>query len=200
MRLFCGHCIGDNFLSSRETAPETKYVIFQGANIAPRFTKPPLCLAPLALRASPALTRCSARLAPDIHGQCGIGCAETAESSDQRLQGHAGQAQSTQFLNSMNWCCTWCLAPPAKNPDYLINGEMFDNYAPSTSSVRNMASEIGGKVSKGKTDNGVVNLTDSSASLVDLRTQLTSYPIPGLKQVIVIDQSGSFAIIKLNGK
>ena len=31
-------CIGDNFLSSRETAPETKYVIFQGANIAPRFS------------------------------------------------------------------------------------------------------------------------------------------------------------------
>lgn len=35
---FFWRCIGDNFLSSRETAPETKYVIFQGANIAPRFT------------------------------------------------------------------------------------------------------------------------------------------------------------------
>ena len=34
---FFWRCIGDNFLSSRETAPETKYVIFQGANIAPRF-------------------------------------------------------------------------------------------------------------------------------------------------------------------
>ena len=35
---FFWRCIGDNFLSSRETAPETKYVIFQGANIAPRFS------------------------------------------------------------------------------------------------------------------------------------------------------------------
>lgn len=90
--------------------------------------------------------------------------------------------------------------PGTKNPDYLINGEIFDNYAPSTSSARNMASEIGGKVSKGQTDNVVVNLTDSSASLADLRAQLTSYPIPGLKRVIVIDQSGGFTIIRLNGK
>ena len=36
---FFWRCIGDNFLSSRETAPETKYVIFQGANIAPRFRR-----------------------------------------------------------------------------------------------------------------------------------------------------------------
>ena len=36
---FFWRCIGDNFLSSRETAPETKYVIFQGADIAPRFNR-----------------------------------------------------------------------------------------------------------------------------------------------------------------
>ncbi len=30
----------------------------------------------------------------------------------QRLPGHVGQTRSTQFLNSINRCCTWCLTPP----------------------------------------------------------------------------------------
>lgn len=46
----------------------------------------------------------------------------------------------------------------SKNPDYRINGEIFDNYAPSTSSARNAASEIGRKVEAGQTNNVVVSL------------------------------------------
>lgn len=29
-----------------------------------------------------------------------------------RLPGHVGQNQSTEFLYSINRCCTWCLTPP----------------------------------------------------------------------------------------
>ena len=48
--------------------------------------RPPLCLAPLrTCGASPALTRCSARLAPDSHGQCGSGFAATAGVSVRRF-------------------------------------------------------------------------------------------------------------------
>jgi len=85
-----------------------------------------------------------------------------------------------------------------KNPDYLIDGEIFDNYAPSTGNVRNIASTISDKVSSGQASNIVVNLTDSSTTTAALEAQLTNYPVPGLKQVIVIDQSG--AVIKLNIK
>ncbi len=85
----------------------------------------------------------------------------------------------------------------AKNPDYRINGVVFDNYAPSTSNVRNAASEIESKVAKGQTDNVVVNLADSTITPAQLQSQLTNYPIPGLKQVIVIDQNGKVIVIKL---
>ncbi|WP_374981964.1 hypothetical protein PSGK_20735 [Pseudomonas solani] len=40
--------------------------------------------------------------------------------------------------------------PSEKNPDYIINGQVFDNYAPSTGSVRNAWTEIGKKSKKGK--------------------------------------------------
>jgi filamentous hemagglutinin len=83
-----------------------------------------------------------------------------------------------------------------KNPDYRINGEVFDNYAPASSSVRNIASNIEEKVIAGQTNNVVVNLADSSTTLAALQAQLTNYPVSGLKQVIIIDKSGSFTVIK----
>ena len=82
-------------------------------------------------------------------------------------------------------------------PDYKVNGEVFDNYAPSTSNVRNAASEIQGKIDKGQTSNVVVNLTDSKITPDQLQSQLRTYPIPGLKQVIVIDQAGKIVVVNL---
>ncbi|MGM4915063.1 hemagglutinin repeat-containing protein [Rhizobium sp. 768_B6_N1_8] len=83
-----------------------------------------------------------------------------------------------------------------KEPDYRINGEIFDNYAPSTSNARNIASEIARKITNGQTERVVVNLADSSVSPAALEAQLTAYAIPGLKQAIIIDRSGGFKIIK----
>ena len=87
-----------------------------------------------------------------------------------------------------------------KNPDYLINGQVFDNFAPSTDNVRNVAKVIENKVRNGQTDNAVINLADSSISPVNLQAQLIDWPIPGLKQVIIIDKSGTPTVIKLNGR
>lgn len=44
------------------------------------------------------------------------------------------------------------------NPDYLINGEVYDHYAPSTDSPRNIWSEVQGKVERGQTNNVVISL------------------------------------------
>jgi Contact-dependent growth inhibition CdiA C-terminal domain len=90
--------------------------------------------------------------------------------------------------------------PNGKNPDYIVNGQVFDNYAPSTGNVRNAADVIGGKVAGGQADNVVVNLADSSITPSALREQLTNYPIPGLKQVIIIDKTGAPTVIKFLGK
>jgi hypothetical protein len=89
--------------------------------------------------------------------------------------------------------------PNGKNPDYIVNGQVFDNYAPSTGNVRNAARVIEGKVAAGQADNIVVNLADSSIPPSALRDQLMNYPIPGLKQVIIIDKSGTPTVIKLEG-
>jgi len=78
-----------------------------------------------------------------------------------------------------------------KNPDYMIEGKVFDNVAPTTGSPRNIASRIEDKVQAGQTDRVIVNLGDSSASAEKLRQQLQDWPISGLEEVKVIDQQGN---------
>jgi len=87
-----------------------------------------------------------------------------------------------------------------KNPDYIINGQVFDNYAPSTGNVRNVADRIGEKVADGQANNVVVNLTDSSITPSALKNQLMNHPISGLKQVIIIDKTGAPMVIKFTEK
>jgi Contact-dependent growth inhibition CdiA C-terminal domain/Pretoxin HINT domain len=84
----------------------------------------------------------------------------------------------------------------SKNPDYRINGEIFDNYAPSTGNVRNIADVVKGKVDSGQANNIVVNLADSPTTSAALQVQLANYPIPGLQQIIIIDKSGQSILIK----
>ncbi|MFC9968669.1 hypothetical protein [Nocardia ignorata] len=81
--------------------------------------------------------------------------------------------------------------PGDKNPDYKIEGKVFDCYAPSTGNVRNIAGVIDGKVSSGQTERIVLNLSDSTASPEDISNQLKQWPVQGLQEVLVIDQSGN---------
>ncbi|WP_433197392.1 hypothetical protein ACQP1G_00900 [Nocardia sp. CA-107356] len=81
--------------------------------------------------------------------------------------------------------------PGNKNPDYKIEGQIFDNYAPTTGNARNIASTIEGKVTSGQADRIVLNLSDSSVDLTTLKSQLRDWPIQGLKEVIVVDKGGN---------
>ncbi|HHQ6582042.1 TPA: hypothetical protein ACSTJ2_004078 [Serratia fonticola] len=83
-----------------------------------------------------------------------------------------------------------------KNPDYRINGEIFDNYAPKSSNVRNIYSEVKRKVVTGQTTNVVINMADTKVSLPTLQSQLNQWPIMGLDKVIVIDKAGNAIWIK----
>ncbi|MEV5833588.1 hypothetical protein [Nocardia sp. NPDC052112] len=79
-----------------------------------------------------------------------------------------------------------------KNPDYRINGRIFDNYAPSTSNPRNILDgEVRKKVERGQATRIVVNLADSDVTLDALRTQLRDWPIPGLEEIIIIGKDKS---------
>ena len=77
------------------------------------------------------------------------------------------------------------------NPDYLINGEVYDHYAPSTDSPRNIWSEVQGKVERGQTNNVVISLRDSDVQEEALRRQFEEWPIEGLREVIIIRRDGT---------
>jgi len=104
------------------------------------------------------------------------------------VRGRTRENESAQFLASRGYNVEQSPKVPGnKNPDYRINGEIYDNYAPGkNTSVRNVASVIQEKIVSGQTERVVVNLADSSITPKQLLEQLTKYPIPGLRSVIAI--------------
>lgn len=77
--------------------------------------------------------------------------------------------------------------PGDKNPDYKIEGNVFDNVAPVTKNVRNIWDRIREKVDDGQTDRVVLNLDDTAVDRAALKKQLADWPISGLKEIIIID-------------
>jgi len=75
-----------------------------------------------------------------------------------------------------------------KMPDYRINGHLFDNYAPSTSSARNIWTTVQGKVQNEQARRIVLNLDDSKIAMETLQQQFRNWPIEGLEQILVIRQ------------
>jgi len=73
-----------------------------------------------------------------------------------------------------------------KRPDYKLNGEYADCYAPSTDNARSIRDTIASKVNKRQADRIVLNLEDSQVSLDALKKQLADSPIADLKELIVI--------------
>nr|WP_255562900.1 hypothetical protein [Frischella sp. Ac48] len=83
-----------------------------------------------------------------------------------------------------------------KNPDYKINSEIFDNYAPSSNNVRNIWAGVEDKVLKGQTNNVVINISDSKVTVDALEEQFSKWEIKGLDKIIVIDKSENITRIK----
>lgn len=81
--------------------------------------------------------------------------------------------------------------PGRKNPDYSIEGKIFDCYSPKQgTSVRNIASNIAKKVENGQTDRIILNLDDwhgGGGNIDELIKQLNEWPVIGLKEVKVIN-------------
>ncbi len=75
--------------------------------------------------------------------------------------------------------------PGPKNPDYRIEGKIFDNYAPTADKARNIWDGVRRKITDEQTERVVLNLDDSAVSLNALREQFR-YPIDGLLEVIVV--------------
>jgi hypothetical protein len=81
---------------------------------------------------------------------------------------------------------------PTKRPDYLVEGRVFDCYTPRAGTPpRNVWSEVDKKkVRRGQTQRVVVNLRDWGGDLDTLRAQFADWPVPGLKELVVVTADG----------
>ena len=76
--------------------------------------------------------------------------------------------------------------PNGKNPDYKIEGEYFDCYAPSSPSLDQIRGKLSEKVSEGQADRIVLNLSDCPRSLAEIEGILRRKPVAGLQEILVI--------------
>ena len=85
---------------------------------------------------------------------------------------------------------------PGKDPDYLIEGHVFDCYAPSeTRPVRGVWSGVREKVDDGQTQRVVLNLRDWRGDLGALRKQFDDWPVEGLKELVAVTPAGTIVQI-----
>ena len=71
------------------------------------------------------------------------------------------------------------------NPDYLINGEVFDCYAPDTPTVRNIWRNVQLKTET-QAKRIVLNLDDYPGSMDELAKQFNEWPIDTLDELLVL--------------
>jgi hypothetical protein len=88
---------------------------------------------------------------------------------------------------------------PGKDPDYLVEGRVFDCYSPikPDKAVRGIWTEVKTKVDDGQTQRVVVNLDDWRGDLPALKKQFADWPIPGLKEVKAVTHDGDVVQIDL---
>lgn len=87
---------------------------------------------------------------------------------------------------------------PGKDPDYLIEGHVFDCYSPTAAKpVRGVWSGVSRKVVDRQTQRVIVNLQDWRGDLAALQKQFDDWPIPRLKELVVVTRSGEiFQILR----
>ncbi|MCM4079992.1 CdiA C-terminal domain-containing protein [Paractinoplanes hotanensis] len=89
---------------------------------------------------------------------------------------------------------------PDKNPDYLLEGRVFDAYSPTNpdKSARGIWRQVQeGKIEAEQTQRVVINLEDWRGDLSALRTQFADWPMPGLKEAKVITSDGTVVQLDL---
>jgi hypothetical protein len=73
-----------------------------------------------------------------------------------------------------------------KKPDYKINGEYADCYAPSNNDPRSILDRVARKVNEKQAERIILNLDDSQVEMGALKEHLRENPIADLKEIIII--------------
>ncbi|MGC4808694.1 hypothetical protein [Micromonospora sp. DT233] len=81
---------------------------------------------------------------------------------------------------------------PDKDPDYLVEGHVFDCYSPAArTSVRNLWSQVREKIDDEQSQRVVLNLNDWKGEMGALRRQFDDWPIDGLKELVAVKPDGT---------
>jgi hypothetical protein len=114
-------------------------------------------------------------------------CADALAALGYRLVQNPTKTQTAEARER-----TGDVGDPDKNPDYLIEGHVFDCYSPSASKpVRSVWSEVRVKIDDRQTERVVVNLHDWRGDLGALRRQFDTWPVAGLKELVVLTSAGA---------
>ncbi|MEU8044887.1 hypothetical protein AB0B71_12170 [Micromonospora echinofusca] len=80
---------------------------------------------------------------------------------------------------------------PGRSPDYLVEGLVFDCYAPTSSApTRSVWSAVVKKVERQQTQRVVLNLQDWRGDLTALQKQFDDWPVSALKELVAVTRSG----------
>lgn len=82
-----------------------------------------------------------------------------------------------------------------KNPDYRIEGEYFDAYAPNTAPAQNVASATHRKANVMQAERVILNISDMEADLAEVQARLREVPDTDLKEVLVVTEDGHISRI-----
>jgi hypothetical protein len=115
-----------------------------------------------------------------------------ARAGKEIIRGLNRQQQAAEALARAGYEVEYrALQGAGKNPDLLVNGKVFDVYAPTSGNLDNVRNGVSSKIKSGQTRRVVIFLEDSSVSLPALQTKLLlSKRVAGLEQVLVV-RSGS---------
>ena len=82
------------------------------------------------------------------------------------------------------------------NPDYIIDGEVFDNYAPKTENLRNISGIIEQKVNENQAKSIILNLRDTPVTVEEIDNYLLFYPVDGLEKLWIVDRLGEIHYLR----
>ncbi|MFY1703013.1 hypothetical protein ACN28G_14910 [Micromonospora sp. WMMA1923] len=122
-------------------------------------------------------------------------CADTTAAHGYRVHQNPTRREIAEARQS-----TGDIGKPDKDPDYLIEGHVFDCYSPTPAkAVRGVWTEVSGKVANQQTQRVVLNLHDWRGDLAALQRQFDDWPIPQLKELTAVTRKGEIIQIVRRG-
>jgi hypothetical protein len=76
--------------------------------------------------------------------------------------------------------------PNGKAPDYRIEGEYFDCYAPESGNPEKIRNKFSEKLSENQADRFILNMNDTPCSLEEVAAVLRRRPIAGAREILVV--------------